>query len=743
MTRLTIDNPVNPYTWNVQGKANEPITVAGLLDKARMILGAEVADIPVTWTLDEIYTRLEENAPRIAIIGGSWDHPAHVMDLWTVARSALSLWTHGAVPFYAAIPVLCDGTAQNTMGMSYSLQGRQAIAAMVVNHLEAQSYHGAFVIQSCDKQPFGVLCGLAHLDVIRRRRGEAPVMATFAPVHVLKGGTIPEKLRAELEAVAERAETMGLSNIAYDLRDAMAYILQCSSNTAFQGVLTRAVKEGVITHAQHKLYEQVLAVNTCDPAGGICAFHGTGNSSRDAMAGLGLVHPAVELLTVPPTREQVDECVSALLAIINKPQFSVSQLIRANIRNAIKIHSAAGGSTNLMMHIVAAMVYAGQPYSLYDVERVCQEHPIPDLFDYSLTQGRDIYALALQCGAGYSRGMETLIHELVEHGVPMDLDAPTITGATWRERLQDKRGLAASNVPDNPIILSTPRRPFSGVDVLRSNFFTSAVVKISGMPTAQLDEFDDKLAVVVYFQDEEEANQHLLDTRLAERWRADRMVDPAVLRQLYRHNGGSELPTDDYDALFREMIERRLLKVAVVIAGQGPEAYGMPEMFTPMQHINANRALQKLSVLLSDGRYSGVTYGAAIGHVTPEALSDGGILYLQTGDVVQLAFRKKRIDLLDDTALRHGRVRPAADGWQANRTQLAEARKRRMLARRRRIAAANRLTHCTDAAHGVVPLEVWEEAVENQAESGGEAGENRQHRIVSGTASLTVSQTDP
>ncbi|MCL6625797.1 MAG: dihydroxy-acid dehydratase, partial [Alicyclobacillus shizuokensis] len=488
-----MDNPVNPYTWNVQGKANEPITVAGLLDKARFILGAEAADIPVTWTLDEIYTRLEENAPRIAIIGGSWDHPAHVMDLWTVARSALSLWTQGAVPFYAAIPVLCDGTAQNTMGMSYSLQSRQAIAAMVVNHLEAQSYHGAFVIQSCDKQPFGVLCGLAHLDVIRRRRGEAPVMATFAPVHVLRGGTIPEKLRAELEDVAERAETMGLSDIAHDLRDAMAYILQCSSNTAFQGVLTRAVREGVITHAQHKLYEQVLAVNTCDPAGGICAFHGTGNSSRDAMAGLGLVHPAVELLTAPPTRAQVDDCVSALLAVINKPQFSVSQLIRANIRNAIRIHSAAGGSTNLMMHIVAAMVYAGQPYSLYDVERVCQEHPIPDLFDYSLTEGRDIYALALQCGAGYSRGMETLIHELVEHGVPMDLDAPTITGATWRERLQDKTGLAASNVRDNPIILSTPRRPFSGVDVLRSNFFTSAVVKISGMPTAQLDEFDERL----------------------------------------------------------------------------------------------------------------------------------------------------------------------------------------------------------------------------------------------------------
>ncbi|MCL6633827.1 MAG: dihydroxy-acid dehydratase [Alicyclobacillus herbarius] len=742
MERLRINNPINPYQWNVQGKANEPITVAGLLDKARLILGPEAADTAVTWTLDEIYTRLEENAPRIAIIGGSWDHPAHVMDLWTVARSALSLWAHGAVPFYAAIPVLCDGTAQNTMGMSYSLQSRQAIASMVINHLEAQSYHGAFVIQSCDKQPFGVLCGLAQLDVVRRRRGEAPVMATFAPVHVLKGGTIPEKLRAELEGVAARAEAMGLPDVAYDLRDAMAYILQCSSNTAFQGVLTRAVKEGVITHAQHKLYEQVLAVNTCDSAGGICAFHGTGNSSRDAMAGLGLVHPTVELLTVPPTRAQIDECVGALLAVINRPEFSVSELVRANIRNAIRVHSAAGGSTNLMMHIVAAMIYAGQPYSLYDVERVCQEYPIPDLFDYSLTEGRDIYALALQCGAGYSRGMETLIYELVQNGVPMDLDALTITGTTWRQRLEDKKGLAADNVKDNPIILSSPRRPFSGVDILRSNFFESAVVKISGMATEQLDEFDDKLAVVVYFQDEDEANQHLLNPELTEHWRKERVVDEDVLRALYRLNGGQgEAPTD-YDDLFRKMVEERLLKVAVVIAGQGPEAYGMPEMFTPMQHINANRALQKLSVLLSDGRYSGVTYGAAIGHVTPEAIRGGGILYLRTGDVVQLGFRRRRIDLLDSQALREGRVQVAAGDWQADRQTLAQERKARMLTRRRRVSAANRLTHCTDAAHGVVPLEVWEEAVANSSQDGGDADENRAHRTVSGAAQVAVSQAD-
>ena len=48
------------------------------------------------------------------------------------------------------------------------------------------------------------------------------------------------------------------------------------------------------------------------------------------------------------------------------------------------------------------------------------------------------------------------------------------------------------------------------------------------------------------------------------------------------------------------------MKLGIVISGQGPVAFGMPEMFTPMQHINANRAMRKLATLISDGRYSGV-----------------------------------------------------------------------------------------------------------------------------------------
>ncbi|NEU30841.1 dihydroxy-acid dehydratase [bacterium LRH843] len=708
-----IKNNINPYRDNVQGKANEPITVAGLLDRSKQVLGPLYEGNTPDWTLEEIYNRLEENAPRIAIIGGSSDHPAHIMDFKTSAHAAIRIWQNGGVPFYFSTPVMCDGTAQNNMGMSYSLQSRNAVAQMVVNQMEAHSYHGAFVIQGCDKQPLGVVSAMAHLDRIRQERGEAPFFATFAPAHVLQGGTIPTELFAELEEVAKKAEQQGADDIAYDLRDAMDYILQCSSNTAFQGVLERATERGLITQASHKEYEKRLAVATCDGSGGVCAFNGTGNSSRHLVAGLGLVHPAVELLTESPNQTQVNQALDSFASMINNPVFGAANVMATNIRNAIRIHSASGGSTNLMMHMVAGMLYGGYKFSLWDLDEIHHSHPIPDLFNYSLTEGRDIFSLAMQCCDSESRGMETLFHELMENGVPMDVDAPTVTGTTWRERLVKTDSLSADNVKDNPVILSKPRRPFSGVDVLTGNFFESAVVKISGMTTPQLDQFDKKVAFVLYFENEDEANRNLLDSSLLAKLKEDKKFSHENMLALLKENAPShydEWKNDDYETLFDKMVEESVLKIAIIVSGQGPEAFGMPEMFTPMQHINANRKLKRLATLISDGRYSGVTYGAAIGHMTPEAKAGGGILYLQTGDLLYLGLRNREIQFVDAAKLREGTLEYKFDHIRTERAALAEERLASIRKRQRLVAASNRMVGHTDAANGVVPLAVAEVA---------------------------------
>jgi len=706
-------NSINFYEFNVQGKANEPITVAGILDRAKQILGSTYDGPKPDWTLEAIYDRLEANAPRIAIVGGSPDHPAHIMDFQTSSRAAIRIWQNGGVPFYFSTPVMCDGTAQNTMGMSYSLQSRNAIAQMIVNQMEAQSYHGAFVIQGCDKQPLGVVSAMAHLDRLRQSRGEAPFFATFVPAHVLQGGTIPEQLFSELEEVAKKAESVGDEDVAYDLRDAMAYILQCSSNTAFQGVLERAQLKGLITKEQHKDFEKRLAVATCDGQGGVCAFNGTGNSSRHIVAGLGLVHPDVELLTAPPSQEQINNALDSLATMINDPVYGAANIMATNIKNAIRIHSASGGSTNLMMHVVAGMLYGGYDFSLWDLDRIHHEFPIPDLFDYSLTEGRDIFALAKQCCSGDSRGMETLFYELIRNGVPMDVDAPTVTGGTWRERLTNLESLSAEYVKENPVILSKPRRPFSGVDVLTGNFFESAVVKISGMTTHQLDEFDKKAAFVLYYQNEDEANRNLLDINLLDKLRVDRKFNEENMRAMLKHNKPDvfeEAKGFDYDQLFDKMVETGALKIAVIVSGQGPEAFGMPEMFTPMQHINANRKLKRLATLISDGRYSGVTYGAAIGHMTPEAKNGGGILYLQTGDLLYLNLREREIQFLNEAAFRFGTVEFKFEHIKDERKELASERLNAIRLRQKQVAASNRMVGHTDAAHGVVPLAVSEDA---------------------------------
>ncbi|HZS05404.1 MAG TPA: dihydroxy-acid dehydratase [Blastocatellia bacterium] len=715
--RIRITRGDNPYRREVQGKANEPITVAALLDRSRALLGLRDLD----YSLAEIVDRLDDNAPRVAVIGGSPDHPAHIMDQETTARAAVRIWQQGGVPFAFSTPVLCDGTAQSNVGMCYSLESRNAMTAMIANQMEAQSYHGAFVIQGCDKQPLAAVAALAAVDVTRRARSDAPVFATFAPAHVLKGGTIPDDLRGEIEATARKAECLNHPDIADDLRDAMAYVLQCSSNQAFQGVFTRAVAAGVITEAGHKDFEKRLAVHTCDGKGGICAFNGTGNSSRHLVAGFGLVHPALELLTEPPDQERVNAAVDGLFSYCNNPDYSVSEMVRRNIENAIRIHATTGGSTNLMMHLVSAMIHAGVDFSIFDYERIHRAHSIPDLFDYSLTQGRTIFELAQQCCAGQIRGMETVTYELTRNDVPMALDAPTATGTTWRERLADTRNLSAEGVTNNPIILSRPRRPISGVDVLRGNFFDSAVVKISGMPDAQLDEFDRQLSVVLYFENEDDANRQLLDVHFEASLKAHAEITREDLLRIYEHNSGrpadARINAFSRDELFDYLVAERLIKFALVISGQGPEAYGMPEMFTPIQHVNASRFLKKLAMIITDGRYSGVSYGAAIGHITPEAKRGGGILYLQTGDIIQANLRDRNLTLIDREALRErGEIVAFAGDLAKARREPGAERMRRINERLRDIAPTNRMRDVTDAAHGVVPNAVAECATEPFAE---------------------------
>ncbi|MFH1744017.1 MAG: dihydroxy-acid dehydratase [bacterium] len=700
----------NPYRDNVQGKANEPITVLALLKSAECELNLSIENA----TQMEIVRRLDDGFPRIAIIGGSADHPAHIVDRATTLMAAASLWQRGAVPFAFSIPVLCDGTAQSNLGMCYSLQSRNLVSAMVVNQMEAHSYHGAFVIQGCDKTPFAVCSGLAHLDVLRRRRGEAPLHATFAPAHVLRGGTMPDDLKSDLLDVANRARKRGHPEIGGEIEEVMRHILQCASNQAFQGVLIRAREHRILTAKRHKDIECRLAANTCHADGGICAFNGTGNSCRLATSAMGLVHPALELLAEPPTFDQIDKAVDALMNLIDRDEASVSRLVINGFRNAVCVHTAAGGSTNLTLHLVAARTFAGIRTTLDDYEAIGRKHKIPDIFNYSLTDGRDIFALAQQVERGESMGVATILYELNRLGIPVNLDTITMAGTTWAKRIGKGTRASAARIKENPIILDRPKRPKAGIDQLHGNLFDSAVVKIAGMPDEQIDMFDDVVSIVWYFQNEDEATKSLLTADIINELAICRSLSVADLRRIHDVNRrGIALPKRGGKRMLLEAMARtRSLRVVVVIAGQGPKAFGMPEMFTPMHHVNSSSILRRMAMIVSDGRYSGVTYGAAVGHVCPEAYDRGPIAALQTGDLLWVRLRKKRIDVLDRSGFREGHRRTAPLSWhrKLERQRLIGRRQKHMAQRRMLIAPLNRMDDVTDAAHGVVPESVWKAA---------------------------------
>ena len=181
---LFVDEEFNPYRSCIQGLANEPVAVQALLKRAEEFLRNEADYTGLGDTSQPaIVERLATNRPRICIIQGSADHPAHLFDHEHALRAAARIWQNGGVPFTFGIPVICDGTAQNNIGQSYSLASRNHTATAVNINFEGHSYHAAYVISGCDKTPTGILSGLAAADRARREpeRGTAPVWAVVRP----------------------------------------------------------------------------------------------------------------------------------------------------------------------------------------------------------------------------------------------------------------------------------------------------------------------------------------------------------------------------------------------------------------------------------------------------------------------------------------------------------------------------------------------------------------------------------
>lgn len=706
---IVIEEEYNPYRECIQGLSNEPICVLHVLNKAWNAVQVVDTSFEVDdMTLEEIVKRLVTNKPRIAVITGSPDHPAHLMDDLHINLAVLRIWQNGGVPFVFGIPVICDGTAQSNIGQSYSLVSRNHTASAVNITFEGHSYHAAYVLSSCDKYPAAVMSGLAAADVARSHpdRQQAPVWAVFVPEHVLKGGCISDESESALKVLIDKAKSTGNEDLASDIEENMRYILQCSSGEAFAGQLKRAELLGLIDEDESRNILNNLAASTCDVKGGVCAFNGTGNSSRTLVSALGLVPSISELLTGGPSPKIVAECVDTLFKCLNKPELRITNILGTNFANAVRVHNTTGSSSNILLHLPAVMRYAGFDISIADYEKVRKETPVPEIFAHSLTENRDTYVMAQQFEKNQHKGMASIYKILVNLDIKMDLDAPTVEGLSWGERIKQIDNPVDVKLGDKSIIRTAPVRETSGVEVLRGNFMSSSIVKVAGMSDDHLEHFKDQLFIVRYYE-----NEHLCIKEIASPDLAN-ILEKSVnslsrerLEHLLAYNSKGKVTSYDKNILF-DLVRSGALAFAFVIAGQGPRAFGMPEMFTPSQNLKHHQLLESSSLLITDGRYSGVTKGACIGHVTPEAFEGGGIGMLEDGDVLWLRIGEKKMDVLDGDALSNGKIEIIKEFGNEYRKNILDKRMEQMVYRQGQVAASNLMDDVTSAEKGCVPRAV-------------------------------------
>ena len=583
---------------------------------------------------DEMVRRFMGGQPRIVIVGGARDHPAQIDDDDVSRRAVAAIWNEGALPFETTEPAVCDGIAQGHYGMTFSLASRNITTALLVSHVEAHGYDAALLLDSCDKRPVSDLAAVVEIDSYRRRRRKRPFYACFIPAHVMPESHLPPAIADGIRALRGK----GGPDLDAEIEALLLHRLKCNTYAMFKKLLDGLETRGALAGAERDRYLTEIAKMTCE-AGGTCAFIGTGNTDKVVLHALGLVPRAADLLTKAAGDAVVATSVKALLDAVRhaREDRSAAALVRANLGNAVRVWSAVGGSMNWALHFPYIAAYAGMKIDPALMAQVSDETPF--LIDISPVKDHSFFTLAIEKAAGVHSGLDSTIKHLLSLGLVED--APTLEGP-WSQRLADARD------PNDRILRKTALRPVSGIAEVKGNFTDSAIFKRAGMSPEALGAFDRRTFVAVFYLGEAEAQRDLFHGRVLDRLQG--VLDAAAVRRLARANFGEAcLPSLDgpEETILDRAARAKLLRVMVVIAGEGPKANGIPEMFYPSEYLNRDPILRHVGALVTDGRYSGATYGPCIGHASPEALEGGLIGALRTGDLVFMDTQGRRIDVLD------------------------------------------------------------------------------------------------
>jgi len=481
-----------------------------------------------------------------------------------VAEAARALKSLHAVPFAGACTDPCDGRTQGTTGMMDSLPFRND-AAIVLRRLmrSLPTGKGVIGIATCDKGLPAMMMALAS--------------AGAKPAVLVPGGVT---LLPESGEDAAKVQTIGAR------------------------------------FAQNQItleYAADVGCRACASPGGGCQFLGTAATSQVVGEALGLSLPHTALA---PSGQPIwlDAAARSARAIVRLHQLGLGAqdiLTQSALRNAMVLHAAFGGSTNLLLHLPALAHAAGlQRPSASDWAEVNRQ--VPRLVD-ALPNGPRNFATVQVFLAG---GVPEVMLELRSAGL-LDESVTTVSGESlgacldwWQQsprRHELRRALQQQDGIDPDDVIMSPDRA-------RSKGLTSTVC----FPAGNL------------------APEGSVIKSTA--------IDPSLIDEdnVYRHRGPARVFVTE-EAAIQAIKSGSVARgdVIVLICG-GPAGAGMEEIY---QITSALKQLPhcKHVAVLTDARFSGVSTGACIGHISPEALAGGPIGKVQEGDRIEIIIDRKAL----------------------------------------------------------------------------------------------------
>jgi len=477
-----------------------------------------------------------------------------------VEEASKVLAAFGAVPFAAACSDPCDGRTQGTTGMFDSLAYRND-AAMVFGRLirSLPTRRGVIGVATCDK-------------------GLPATMMALAGCHDLPTVLIP----GGVTLLSEDADDLG----------------------RIQTIGAR------FSHGELSLDRAAeMACRACGSPGGGCQFLGTAATSQVVAEALGMTlpHSALSPSGADIWRDMARRSALAMLDLEQRGLKTRDILTQASIRNAMVVHAAFGGSTNLIMHLAAIAHAAGLRRPNADDWREVNA-VVPRIVD-ALPNGPHGYATVQVFLAG---GVPEVMLHLAEAD-KLDLGVLTASGRTLGENLDWWR--------------NSDRRKRLKAKLLELDKIDSDTVIMT--PTAAAAR---GLTSTVTFPGGNLSPEGSVVKSTA--------IDPDVVDDdgVYRHEGPVRAFVSERAAIAAVKSEGPdAVKPGdiMVLMGIGPIGAGMPEtaqVTMALKHLSWGKEV----TLITDGRFSGVSTGACIGHVSPEAWAGGPIGKLRDGDRIRV-----------------------------------------------------------------------------------------------------------